>query len=166
MPYELFVANCWQAVFHTRHSRRLQNVDEVALSVNGKIVKRQKADDGPDTNYKKKCDGGNCRQLTFPPFYLHRCKMGGRYTQGYRLSSGKKVTEQTVKTPGKPCQMDISYFERGRPVATTFDCKCENLRCIRYPCPINGISHIVWDKRRKNHGPSLYKSEADPLFLS
>ena len=68
MPYELFVANYWQAVSTPDTVVVFGNVDEVALSINGKIVKRQKADDGPDTNYKKKCDGATAVSFTFPPF--------------------------------------------------------------------------------------------------
>ena len=162
MPYELFVANYWQAVSTPDTVVVYGNVDEVALSVNGKIVKRQKADDGPDTNYKKKCDGGNCRQLTFPPFTFTGVKWEAGTLKAIGYHQGKKVTEQTVKTPGKPCQMDISYFESGRPAACN-DLLIVNVRICDASgtlCPINGIPVTLSVKGGKIVGPSLYKSEA------
>jgi beta-galactosidase len=162
MPYELFVANYWQAVSTPDTVVVFGNVDEVALSINGKIVKRQKADDGPDTNYKKKCDGGNCRQLTFPPFTFTGVKWETGTLKAIGYHHGKKVTEQTVRTPGTPCQMDISYFESGRPAS------CNDLLIVNVKiwdatgtlCPVNGIPVSLFVKSGEVVGPSFYKSEA------
>lgn len=54
------------------------NVDEVVLEVNGKIVGKQKPEKGPSTPYSadekgwetggNPFDGGNCENLTHPPF--------------------------------------------------------------------------------------------------
>ena len=114
MPYELFIASHWMS----DSPDTLQvygNVDEVELRLNGRTIAREKADDGPDTPYVPGPDGGNCRQLRFPPFTFTGIprETGELTAVGY--VKGHRVTTTSVHTPGQPDRLVLSYFESGRP---------------------------------------------------
>lgn len=47
------------------------NVDEVELVLNGKTIRRQTADKGPDSDYISVPNGGNGKNLHFPPFTFY-----------------------------------------------------------------------------------------------
>ena len=97
------------------------NVDEVALSIDGKPVARRSADNGPTTSYKPAPDGGNCTHLAFPPFTFTglRGLQGDIELTGY--SHGKAVVQRTVRRPATPTHIDLTYFESGRPVTQEDD---------------------------------------------
>jgi beta-galactosidase len=107
------------------------NVDEVALEVNGKIVGKQKPDHGPSTLYSadekgwdtggNPFDGGNCENLTHPPFTFNNIQWAEGSVKAIGYIKGQKVTEQTVKTPSKPETIKIEVFEEGRPAGVMDD---------------------------------------------
>lgn len=113
---EVFIASSWQE--RPQQADTLVvfgNVDEVELLLNGKLLKRQRKDKGEDTEYVHSFDGGNCRQLNFPPFTFTGVNWQAGELKAVGYIGGKKVTETKVSTPGNPVQLNIGYFESGRP---------------------------------------------------
>lgn len=118
MPSSVFIANWWTPRATSDDTVIVfGNVDEVELQLNGKSIKRQRADAGPDSDYTAKADGGNCHNLSYPPFTFTGVKwqQGELRAVGYR--AGTRVAEQKVQTPGQPRQLSVSYFESGKPAA-------------------------------------------------
>lgn len=102
------------------------NVEEVELLINGKSVARQKGDSGPDSDYSKDSkgwytggnpyDGGNCRNLTSPPFTFRDIEWTAGTIEAIGYVGGKVATRQKISTPGKASRLEIEYFESGRPI--------------------------------------------------
>ena len=112
-PFEVFIADsreigCSDTVLV------YGNVDEVALFLNGTMVGRKQADNGPDTSYKSRPDGGNCRQLHFPPFTFTGVKKDSGCLTAVGFHLGREVVRQTVCTPHNSVSMKLDYFESGR----------------------------------------------------
>jgi beta-galactosidase len=84
--------------------RVFSNCEEVELSLNDKLVSRQK----PDT-------GRICHNLSHPPFTFNT----GKYTPGTLIATGyidgNTVLADTVRTPGKPSSIRLIVDEMGRP---------------------------------------------------
>lgn len=118
MPSSVFIANGWTPRAPSNDTVIVfGNVDEVELWVNGKMVKKQKADAGPDTDYVGFADGGNSGNLAYPPFTFTGVKWEPGELKAVGFRSGVKVAEQRVKTPGQPQRLSIRYFESGKPAA-------------------------------------------------
>lgn len=118
MPAEVFAASRWDEE-SSDTVVVLGNVAEVALFVNGKEVARRKPDCGPSTPYTPLSDGGNCAALASPPFTFTGIafRPGVLHAVGYD-SHGKEVAHHTLRTPGHPERIHISYFESGQPAGT------------------------------------------------
>lgn len=115
---ELFVASAWEERPENADTLVVfGNVDEVELSVNGRIVKRQAKDSGADTEYVDAHDGGNCCNLDFPPFTFTGVKWEKGVVKAAGYIAGEKVAETSVRTPEQPVALEISYFESGRPAS-------------------------------------------------
>ena len=75
---------------------------------------------------------------------------------------GKKVAEYTVKTPGFPERLDITYFESGKP-ATKNDLLIVYVRMLDKQgvlCPVNGIPVELSVQGGEIVGPTSYPLEA------
>jgi beta-galactosidase len=127
MPY-IFLANYWNKAPEKNQVIVYANVEEVALVVNGKEVKRQAPDKGPDSDYSETnemwykggnaFDGGNCQQLVHPPFTFDGVKWETGTITAVGYKDGEAICQHTVMTPGQPKQLAIDYFESGRAAAT------------------------------------------------
>lgn len=101
----VYIANWWTPVDQPEKVVVYSNCDEVALYTNGKLIKKQRPDSGPDTDYGdfekggNPFDGGNCTHLTHPPFTFKNIPWEKGEVTAVGFIKGKKVTEQTVKTP-------------------------------------------------------------------
>ena len=117
------------------------NCDEIEVEQSGKlIVPRRKPDDGPDTPYNLSLesspdwetalpdcgdtsggnpfDGGNCKQLTHPPFTCFGVpapEAGSPLViRGYK--DGKQMFEQTLQKPEEVVEVETLVREDGVPV--------------------------------------------------
>lgn len=117
MPYEVFITSHWMP----DASDTLQvygNVDEVELLLNGKSLARRRPDNGPSTSeYVSRPDGGNAEHINYPPFTFFGVKWESGELKAVGYKDGRKVAEQTVRTPGRAEAIDISYFESGVPAS-------------------------------------------------
>lgn len=113
---EVFIASGWEQWPQGADTLVVYgNVEEVELFVNGKLLKHQGKDEGADSDYVPSFDGGNCRQLNFPPFTFTGVVWEAGEVKAVGYIGGKKVAEMAVRTPGQPARLVIGYFESGRP---------------------------------------------------
>jgi beta-galactosidase len=161
MPYEVFAATRW-----TKESVKplvvYGNVEEVELELNGHKIARQRADRGEDTEYVQTPDGGNCKQLNFPPFTFKNVDWEAGTLKVIGYVGGHKVATETVRTPQTPEHLSIGYFEEGRPAAkrdliivyVRLEDKNGTL------CPINGEKITLTVEGGKIMGPETVETEA------
>lgn len=162
MPYEVFVANYWATATPSDTVVVFGNVEEVALEVNGKLVKRQRADSGADTDYVKRADGGNCKNLLQPPFTFTDITWETGTLKAIGYQQGEKVTEQLIRTPQTPQTLDITYFESGRRAAKR-DLLIVHVRLTDVAgtlCPTNEVPVALSVKGGEIVGPTVYATEA------
>jgi len=146
------------------------NGDEVELYLNGKLVKRQKPDSGPDTlygDYQKgglPWDGGNCRNLVHPPFTFFDVPYQQGELKAVAYKAGKVAAEHVVRTPGKPVALRLRIDESGRKLqADGADCVFvyadavdeKGTICTRY----NGETKLTVEGAIKVIGPSKMRFE-------
>ena len=105
------------------------NGDEVELWLNGKLLKAQKPDNGPNTLYGdyirggNPWDGGNCGNLVHPPFTFFEIPYEPGELKAFAKKQGKIVAEHVVRTPGKPVSLSLRVDESGRKLqANGADC--------------------------------------------
>lgn len=171
-PY-IYLATFWSKPTHDNKVVVFANVEEVEIFVNGKKVARQFPDNGPDSDYSETrkgwytggnpFDGGNCLQLNSPPFTFNNILWQPGEIKAVGYINGEIVYQHAVKTPGRPQQITIDYFESGK-VATTNDflivyvhIEDENgTLCIEDSL---GVSLAI-DKGGKIIGPSKVNAEA------
>lgn len=118
----VYIANWWTPVNKPENVIVYANCDEVALYINGKFIKKQHPDSGPDTDYGdfekggNAFDGGNCTNLTHPPFTFKNINWESGDVKAIGFINGKKVTEQTVKTPLVKTQIKLVADTQGQPL--------------------------------------------------
>lgn len=101
----VYIANWWTPANKPENVVVYSNCDEVALYINGKLLKKQRPDSGPDTDYGdfekggNPFDGGNCTHLAHPPFTFQNINWEKGDVKAVGFIKGKKTIEQTVKTP-------------------------------------------------------------------
>lgn len=161
MPYEVFIP-AYRDEILSDTVMVYGNVDEVELVLNGKTIRRQTADKGPDSDYISVPNGGNGKNLHFPPFTFYGVPKERGVLKAVGYHQGKKVAEYTVKTPGVPERLDITYFESGKP-ATKNDLLIVYVRMLDKQgvlCPVNGIPVELSVQGGEIVGPTSYPLEA------
>ena len=161
MPYEVFIP-AYRDEILSDTVMVYGNVDEVELVLNGKTIRRQTADKGPDSDYIPVPNGGNGKNLHFPPFTFYGVPKERGVLKAVGYHQGKKVAEYTVKTPGVPERLDITYFESGKP-ATKNDLLIVYVRMLDKQgvlCPVNGIPVELSVQGGEIVGPTSYPLEA------
>lgn len=161
MPYEVFIP-AYRDEILSDTVMVYGNVDEVELVLNGKTIRRQTADKGPDSDYIPVPNGGNGKNLHFPPFTFYGVSKERGVLKAVGYHQGKKVAEYTVKTPGVPERLDITYFESGKP-ATKNDLLIVYVRMLDKQgvlCPVNGIPVELSVQGGEIVGPTSYPLEA------
>ncbi len=131
----VFLATDWTKRVPTTRVVVYSNCDEVALSVNGKLMRRQKPDAGPDTPYSPQTadlqatvggnydasggnpyDGGNAKHLDHAPFTFQNIPYAPGTLKAVGYLNGKPVSEDTVRTPGKPSALALTLDTQGIPL--------------------------------------------------
>ncbi len=161
VPYETFIASYrFQNLSDTVIV--YGNVEEVELVLNGKTLVRKKADNGPDTGYTPKADGGNCLQLAYPPFTFSQLPKEKGELKAIGYVNGKKVTSCTVRTPQSPQKLEIDYFESGC-AASKNDLLIIYVRLSDEQntlCPVNDIPVSLSVQGGKILGPPVFPAES------
>ena len=78
------------------------NCDEVSLHLNGKLIERQKPDDDENSKY-----------LAHPPYIFKISEFSEGELKATGNISGRAEAEHTVRTPGEPYDICISYDTEG-----------------------------------------------------
>ena len=161
MPYELFVTD-FRNEEMTDNVLVFGNVEEVELRLNGKRLERRRPDNGPDTKYVPRADGGNCKNLAFPPFTFANVPMEKGELKAIGYQNGKKVSEYVVRTPGEPAKLHIEYFESGVPASTDdlliiYVCLLDKKGA---PCLLNGTEVNLEVEGGEIAGPCSFKTES------
>ncbi len=124
----IFIANEWSQRPSPAKVVVFSNCQEVELQLNGKTIKRQKPDSGPDTPYSKgkaanletvgdtsdasggnPFDGGNCTHLDHPPFTFNGIDYQPGTLKAIGYIDGQPVATYEVKTAGAPATIKIDF---------------------------------------------------------
>jgi beta-galactosidase len=132
----VFIASYWTPRGSPTKVVVFSNCDEVELQLNGETLARQAPDAGPTTRYNPRgsddptfatvgtenldmsggdpFDGGNSEHVAHPPFTFLGVpwKLGELRAKGYL--DGRAVAEHTVRTPGAPAAIELSFDLSGR----------------------------------------------------
>jgi beta-galactosidase len=104
------------------------NCDSVTLSLNGRKLRTQRPDNGPETEHEGAANkkglyfnGGNANNLDHPPFTFYNVVYtpGTLRAEGYR--SGKIITQYSITTPGKPFKAVVETGVNGKPFMANGD---------------------------------------------
>lgn len=98
------------------------NCEEVALYLNGKLMAKQKPDNGPETDYGTSLsdggnlfNGGNANRLQHPPFTFHLAQFKPGILKTVGFTGGKPVKEYIVSTPGKLAAVKMEAAINSKP---------------------------------------------------
>lgn len=161
MPYELFIPSYRSEVLSDT-VLVYGNVEEVELQLNGHTIAKQKVDRGADTQqYVSQPDGGNCAQLTCPPFTFTKVPKEKGVMKAIGYSKGVKVAEYVVRSPEKPSKLDVTYFESGRPASKNdllivYVSLKDNQNTL---CPLNQVPITLAVEGGAIVGPATYQAE-------
>ncbi len=131
----VFIANEWTPRPSPAKVVVYSNCEEIELSVNGKIIRRQKPDSGPDTRYSEwnadiakttgnnydntgghPFDGGNAKHLDHAPFTFFNVPYTPGSLKAVGYIAGKPAAEYTVRTPEKPTALKLEFDTRRNPL--------------------------------------------------
>jgi beta-galactosidase len=172
----VFIASNWMARPSPAKVIVYSNCDQIALSLNGKLIATQKPDSGPDVTYSgskpgdpetlldsrwssaggQPFNGGCCVHLKHPPFTFMNvpCAPGNLTAVGY--IAGKAVAQFTARTPGPATNLSVAFDTQRKPLlADGADCVFVRVNIL----DANGT--IV----QTNDLPSLHLSVSGPARL-
>ncbi len=118
----VFIANWWTPTDKPEKVIVYSNCDEVALYINGKFIKKQHPDSGPDTDYGdfekggNPFDGGNGNHLEHPPFTFTNINWQRGEIKAIGFIKGRKMAEQIVKTPIVKTSLKLVTVNQGQPL--------------------------------------------------
>lgn len=118
----VFIANQWIPTSKPTKVIVFSNGDEVRLYLNGKLIKDQRPDNGPNTPYGRynhggnTWDGGNCKNLVHPPFTFTNIRFKTGKLTAVSLRNGKVFAHTSVRTPGTFASLKIEFNLQGRPL--------------------------------------------------
>ncbi|HUZ59187.1 MAG TPA: DUF4982 domain-containing protein [Hanamia sp.] len=114
------IANWWAQESTSKKIVVYSNCDEIGLYVNGKLIKKQKPDNGPDSPYGdwgkggNPFDGGNCNNLEHPPFTFENIQFEPGEIKAIGYIKEKPVASDIVHTPEKPARLQILVSFMGK----------------------------------------------------
>jgi beta-galactosidase len=118
----VFIANRWTPTGKAEKVVVYSNCDEVALYINGKFIKKQRPDSGPDTDYGdyekggNPFDGGNGNNLKHPPFTFTNINWQRGEIKAVGFIKGKKAALQVVNTPAIKTKIELVEDTEGMPL--------------------------------------------------
>jgi len=118
----VYIANWWTKTNKPEKVIVYSNCDEVALYINGRLIKKQHPDAGPDTEYGdydkggNPFDGGNGNNLPHPPYTFTNINWQPGEIMAVGYIKGKKVTQQIVNTPTVKTQIKLVEDTEGLPL--------------------------------------------------
>ena len=132
----VFIASYWTPRESPTNVVVFSNCDEVELQLNGRPLARQAPDAGPTTRYNPRrdytptfatvgnhsldmsggdpFDGGNCEHVAHPPFTFPGVPWEPGELKATGYLEGRAVAEHTVRTPGAPAAIELSFDLSGR----------------------------------------------------
>ncbi len=120
----VFIANDWLAAASQNKVVVYSNCEEIALFKNNQLITRQRADNGPETEYGTALhqggnpfDGGNANQLKHPPFTFNNIHFEQGTLKAVGYINGKEVATASVSTPRKATAIQLEIAENGKPLA-------------------------------------------------
>ena len=131
----VFIASDWAKRGPTTRVVVFSNCDEIELSVNGKVISRQKPDAGPDSPYSARkaniaatvgtdydpsggttYDGGNAKHLDHAPFTFTNVPYAPGAVRAIGYLNGQAATESTIRTPEAPAALSVEFDTQRRPL--------------------------------------------------
>jgi len=118
----VYIANWWTPTDKPEKVIIYSNCDELALYINGKLIKKQHPDAGPDTDYGdydhggNAFDGGNGNNLTHPPYTFTNIKWQAGELKVIGYINGKVAAQQTIHSPGKATNIKLVEETEGIPL--------------------------------------------------
>jgi beta-galactosidase len=118
----VYIANWWVPEDTSSKVIVYSNCDQIALYVNGRLVGKQKPDNGPDSPYGNwdkggnPFDGGNCKHLNHPPFTFKNIRFEKGEIKAIGFIRGYAVDTAIRRTPLKPRRLDIQISFAGKPL--------------------------------------------------
>lgn len=117
----VYIANYWT---HPEVDSKVvvySNCDEVALYLNGKLIAKQKPDNGPETDYGTDLeggghpfDGGNSNRLNHPPFTFNHIAFVPGTLEAIGLVNGKETVNYKIVTPESPASIRLEMNDCGK----------------------------------------------------
>lgn len=127
MPPMLFVANWWNKPLKEDKLIIFSNVEEVAILLDGKEIKRQLPDAGDDSEYEKgeftrlngglSFNGGNSSTLKHPPFTFNNIHFSEGKLEAVGYVNNQEITRSAISTPSSPHALTIHIEEYGRKIS-------------------------------------------------
>jgi len=118
----VYIANWWTPTSNPQKVIIYANCDEVAIYINGKLIKKQLPDAGPDTDYGdydkggNSFDGGNGKNLSHPPFTFNNVKWQPGILKAIGFIKGRAVAQAQINTPLSPNKITLSADTEGMPL--------------------------------------------------
>lgn len=104
----IFIASNWDQPTADSKVIVYSNCDSVTLLLNGRKLRSQKPDGGPETSHEGRgnrqglyFNGGNANNLEHPPFTFGNIAYAPGTLTAVGFRSGKVIAQQSVTTPGK-----------------------------------------------------------------
>jgi len=118
----VYIANWWAPTDKPEKVIVYSNCDEIALYINGKFIKKQHPDNGPDTDYGdydhggNAFDGGNGANLPHPPYTFNNITWQAGELKAIGYIKGKIAARQAINSPGLKTGIKLVEETQGIPL--------------------------------------------------
>jgi len=118
----VYIANWWTPVNKREKVIVYSNCDQVALYINGALIKKQSPDAGPDTDYGdydkggNPFDGGNSTHLPHAPYTFTNIKWQPGKLKAIGYINGKEVANAQINSPQIATKLELAEATEGLPL--------------------------------------------------
>ncbi len=158
----VFLATNWTPQSDPSKLVVYSNCEEVALYLDGKLLARQKPDNGPETGHGSASNrdlyynGGNANRLPHPPFTFNIGQYKAGTLKAVGLIGGKAVKEYAVSSPGKLAKLTLEAGINGMAF------KAEGDMVFIYAKLCDENQQLLWDSK----SPVTLKLNGDGELIS